>query len=180
MSLNIFLQPNNQFGLFLQLSLLKRSAMMLALIGGLAAYPCFMLWQQYAEHQQQSQQLQRLNAELQHQQRLIASLKHKQQQQLLTPQLTSQVAQLNQKLQHRKGNINILSSQWKFEQGAMLQLEVESYFTELRAFLEGFLQGENIALLSLEIERNKGEKGTISSHLVFQLQTQDHSVEQRE
>lgn len=180
MNLNFLLQPNNQFGLFLQLSFLKRLAIILFLIVGLAIYPCFMLWQQYETNQQKSQQLQRLSLELQHQQRLISSLKQKQQQQLLTPQLASQVTQVNQKLQNSKGNVKVQSSQWKFEQGAILHLELESYFVGLRTFLERFLQAENILLLSLDIERNVGEKGTIFSRLTFQLQQTYQAVGQME
>lgn len=173
MNLTFFLQANNQFGQFLQLSLLKRLGLLAALCLLLLCYPCWSLWQQHLSYQQKALQLQQISAELQHQQRLIASLKQKQQQQLLTPQITTKVAQLDQQLQRSKHHIHILSSQWKFDQGAILQLEVESYFAGLVSFLDSFLAVDDVALLTLEIKRNEGALGNITSRLEFGLQQRE-------
>lgn len=172
MKFEILLQPHNQFGQFLQLRTSKLIGVISLFVALLFVYPSFYSWQQYQAWQKQEAQLQQTKAELQHQQRLLQSLIKKQQQQLLTPQVASQIAQINQQVQQSKYSLPQLASQWLFEQQPRLQLHMEGRFSDLVTFINQLLQQQSLHLLDLHIEKSTEQPSFISSQLLFQLNPQ--------
>lgn len=170
MSENLFLQPNNQLGQFLQQPLFKRLGLMLVLGLLCVSYPSYFALQTYQEVEQQAEKLKQQVDNLQHQQRLLTSLKQKQQQQLLTPEIATQLANINRTLQQRLSVQQIRSSQWRFEQSPILQLQLESSFAQLVEFLQHFLSSHSILLLTLEIEKGQENHRTVVTDLLLQLE----------
>lgn len=170
MSEHLFLQPNNWLGQFLQQSWLKRFIVMLGLSLLCVSYPSVLVLQRYQEVEQQAVQVRQLEESLQHQQRLLASLKQKQQQQLLTPQIAAKLANINRSLQQNLSAQQIRASQWRFEQSPILQLQLESSFTELLTFIYPFLSQHSMALLTLDIEKAVEKNRTLMIDGVFQLE----------
>ncbi|URL02359.1 hypothetical protein L4F91_01765 [Avibacterium sp. 20-126] len=138
MMMLLFNNPHNLLGKFAQLSTFKQYAILLIC----TFLPLFFLVIEYQQAQQQNAQTARqivqLTQDLDHQKQILSSLQQSKQRSF-TPELTRDIAEINQALRPQDFQLQVKNSQWHFYQAPYLTMQLAGKFEHLRQFLTALL-----------------------------------------
>ncbi|WP_146256876.1 hypothetical protein [Avibacterium endocarditidis] len=135
----IFNNPHNLLGKLAQLSATKQYALLLIF----TFLPVSFWIMEYQQIQQQNSQTDRqilqLEQDLAHQKQILSSLQQNTQN-TFTPELTSDIAQINQVLRPQDFQLQVKNSQWDFYQAPYLTMQLVGNFNNLHQFLTALLK----------------------------------------
>lgn len=151
MNNQFFHNPHNLLGKLAQLATFKQFAILLLIL----LSPAYLLLTDLAQTYQENKELQLLiqqkSQDITHQQHILTSLQQTTQN-TFTPEITSQIAQINHELQQYSSIIK--NSQWTFYSFPQLNIQITGNFSELYQFLTEFLVHQaQLNLLQMRISK---------------------------
>lgn len=168
--------PHNFLGKLAQLTPIKQYMLLLFI----TCFPIYLLLiecgKTYQENIEMKQHIQQKEQEINHQKHILASLQQTSQN-TFTPELASQIAQINQELQQYSSNLSIKHNQWTFYSFPNLNIKMMGNFTELSKFLTTTLSHQpQLSILQIQISKlQETEKPTpvLLAEFNFKLSIKD-------
>lgn len=163
-------EPNTLFARYLQLPYFAHVVAFFTVGIAVLSPTLFSFYQDYQQvNQLEKQCIEQETLLVQQKQRLTALQQHFEQQSL-TPQLTQQVATLNETIQLLSQGMFIHSSQWSFQAEPHLRLQLQSNFADFQRFLTALLTQSKLDLLAIELKRADDiEQGAVLSDVILLL-----------
>lgn len=163
-------EHNTLFARYLRLPYFAHIALFFVVSIAVLSPTLFSFYKNYQQINQLEEQCIEQETLLAQQKQRLTNLQRRFEKKGFTPQLTQQIAILNETVQLLSQGMSIHSSEWSFQSEPYLRLQLQSNFTDFRRFLTALLTQSKLDLLALELKQAEDiEQGSILSDVILLL-----------